>query len=390
MTDKFWKQAVIIMIGLMPAAFPPQVLAATPEFARSTEEWASLEDDRIEYDELESLIHEYNATVKKNQIDLNEFRKEYGESNDEWADRYRELADDLENSLDYPDVDDSSYASAMTNIVTSEMQIEAWREKADDALEDYLVYYYDYSAAEKALVVSAQNHMIQYYLNQLQIQAYQANLDLMQEKCRNVMHLRDIGMSTDVEVLSARENLRMAERAIQDTQSAAQTEAERLYVMLGWKHDARPVIGEIPPVNMDRIATMNPAEEKAAALENNYALKANKRRLENARASDQIESLQETVMENEQNIGAALNAAYQEVISARAAYFLSQAQAELAQKNMGTAERQHNLGSISGLDYLTKRNETETARVNAEMARIKLFQAVQSYEWAVNGLASVS
>ncbi len=390
MTDKFWKQAVIIMIGLMPAAFPPQVLAATPEFARSAEEWASLEDDRIEYDELESLIHEYNATVKKNQIDLNEFRKEYGESNDEWADRYRELADDLENSLDYPDVDDSSYASTMTNIVTSEMQIEAWREKADDALEDYLVYYYDYSAAEKALVVSAQNHMIQYYLNQLQIQADQANLDLMQEKCRNVMHLRDIGMSTDVEVLSAQENLRMAERAIQDTQSAAQTGAERLYVMLGWKHDARPVIGEIPPVNMDRIATMNPAEEKAAALENNYALKANKRRLENARASDQIESLQETVMENEQNIGAALNAAYQEVISARAAYFLSQAQAELSQKNMGTAERQHNLGSISGLDYLTKRNETETARVNAEMARIKLFQAVQSYEWAVNGLANVS
>ncbi|MFR5732040.1 MAG: hypothetical protein ACLUD2_08835 [Clostridium sp.] len=56
------------------------------------------------------------------------------------ADRYRELADDLEASLSYPDVDDTSYASIMTAAVTSEMQIDViWRKSADGkAVDDYM------------------------------------------------------------------------------------------------------------------------------------------------------------------------------------------------------------------------------------------------------------
>ena len=57
---------------------------------------------------------------------------------------------------------------------------------------------------------------------------------------------------------------------------------------------------------------------------------------------------------------------------------------------MSKTERQYGLGTVSRLDYLTQKNETQTARLNVETARLNLFQAVQSYEWAVNGLASTS
>lgn len=385
-----WKQSAVGLAGLMLAAFPLQAQAATPEFARSEDEWAKLADNRMEYEEIEDLIHEYNATVKKNQIDLNEFRKDYGESNDEWADRYRELADDLESSLDYPDTEDSGYAAAMTNIVTSEMQIDSWREKADDALDDYLVYYYDYCAAEKALASTAQTYMINYYLGQFQKQVDEASLELLEETYRNVVDRRTLGMSTDVEVLTARENLRTAENAVQDDEAAIDATRERLLVLLGWAHDAQPEIGEIPEVDMGRIDAMNPVEEKALAVENSYTMKSSKRKLENARSEDIKEELQETIKETEQSIGAALTAAYQDVISAQSAYVLSQAQAELAEKSFATAQRQYSLGMSSKLDYLTQKNQAETARLGVETARLKLFTAVQSYEWAVNGLAGTS
>ena len=65
------KQALSLgMAGVMMTAAPVTAFAASPEFSRSAEEWARLQDNKIEYDEIADLIHEYNATVQKNAIDL--------------------------------------------------------------------------------------------------------------------------------------------------------------------------------------------------------------------------------------------------------------------------------------------------------------------------------
>ncbi len=56
--------AVACSLGLFLAADAPvQVLAASPQFAYSTEKWASLQDDKLEFDEIADRIHEYNSTV---------------------------------------------------------------------------------------------------------------------------------------------------------------------------------------------------------------------------------------------------------------------------------------------------------------------------------------
>ena len=61
---KIWKRALSVSItGVMLAAAPMTALAASPEFARTSEEWARLRDNKMEYDELEDLIAEYNTTI---------------------------------------------------------------------------------------------------------------------------------------------------------------------------------------------------------------------------------------------------------------------------------------------------------------------------------------
>ena len=53
---KIWKRALSVSItGVMLAAAPMTALAASPEFARTSEEWARLRDNKMEYDELEDL-----------------------------------------------------------------------------------------------------------------------------------------------------------------------------------------------------------------------------------------------------------------------------------------------------------------------------------------------
>lgn len=385
---KIWKRVVPLGIAaMMCAAAPLAAWAASPEFARSEEEWARLRDNRIDYEELAGLIHEYNATVQKNNIDYNEFRKEYGDTNDEVAERYRELATELQNNMYYPDIDDDNYASTMAAIIMNERNIKDYNKMADDNVEDSYVKYMTYLQAEAGLVNAAQTEMISYYLNQLQLQTDQKKRELLEINYQSAVTNLDLGMVTETSVLTAQENLRMNEQALQNGQSAIDTGRQKLVVMLGWRYDDQPEIGEIPAVDADAIAAMNPAADLEQALANNYTLLINKRKLENARSADTKETLETTIRENEANIGASLTASYQNVLAARTAHELAVAQAGLEQQNLAAAERSFGLGQISQVDYLTQKNAAETAQLNVPAAELKLFQAVQNYEWAVNGLA---
>lgn len=388
---KIWKRALPLgMASLMLATTPLATWAASPEFARSEEEWARLQDDTIEYEELAGLVHEYNATVQKNQIDLNEFRKEYGRTNEDVAKRYRELANELEQDISYPSSGDDDYATRMGGIITVENQIKDYRKLADEKLEDIEIKILTYDSAEATLVSTAQNHLVTYYLNQIQLQTDQAQRELLQEAHRSAVNRRAQGLATDVDVLTAEENLKKADQTIQEDQTAIENARQRLIILLGWKHDDTPQIAAVPAVDLNRIAELNPVTDKERALENNFTLRTNKRKYENATSEDTKETLEKTMRENEQNIGASLNVEYQKVLSAKTAYDLAVAQAALEQKNFQTSELQYSLGNISRLDYLKQKNAADTATLNRQAAELKLFQALQSYEWAVNGLASAS
>ena len=385
---KIWKRALPLGIAsMMLAATPLAALAASPEFARSEEEWARLRDDKIEYDELAELIHEYNATVQKNNIDYNEFRKEYGDTNDEVAERYRELAAELQDNMEYPDIDDANYASVMGRIISNEQSIKDYNKQADNKVEDSYIKYMENLQAEANLVSSAQTEMITYYQNLLQLQIDQKNKEQLEWDYQSAVNKQNNGLATETAVLSAREALRMNEQALQNDQSAIDTGRQKLQVMLGWRHDDNPEIGEVPAVDENVIAAMDPAADKERALANNYTLLINKRKLENAQNQDTKETLQTTIHENETKIGASLTTSYQNVLAAKTAQELAVAQAALEQRNLETAGRQYAIGQIGQLDYETQRIKTETAQLGVSVAELKLFQAVQNYEWAVNGLA---
>ena len=69
---------------------------------------------------------------------------------------------------------------------------------------------------------------------------------------------------------------------------------------------------------------------------------------------------------------------------------LAQAQAQLQEKTMQTTERQYQLGMIGKLDYLNRKYAYDSAVIQAQIAKYNLLQAIQSYEWVLNGLANAS
>lgn len=378
-----WKQALpALTAAVLTAVAPMQALAATPHFARTEEEWARLQDDTIEYSELADLIEEYNVTVQNNKLDYEQFKKDYGTTKDDVARSYRDLADELYNNMSGDDD-----ASSMISDLSIETQAESLRETADDNVEDSQVMWLQYEQARDNLVVVAQSNMISYKTDLINQELQEANLKVLENTYRLAEAQKAVGTGTEMDVLNAEESLLNARQSLESTESSITSMRQKLNVMLGWKNTDNPEIGDIPQPDLEKIAAMDPAADKAKALENNYTLLINKRKLENAEAASTKETLQNTIRENEQQIGVSLQTAYQNVLSAKIAWEQAVAAEALETKNMVLADAKNQAGMITAMEYEQQQYTLLSKQIAVKTTAIDLFEATESYEWAVNGLA---
>lgn len=381
---KKWKQISACCLAAVLAAAAPTgtAWAGSPEFARSAEEWAKLCDNVMEYDELAGLIHEYNVTVQNNQRDYNEKKNK---TSDEIAQDYRDAADAVRSSMSG---DDSPQAIMQDSM--AEAQALSLEQQADDNVEDSEIFKMTYDQTEATLVSNAQTNMISYHQKARDLDLKKKNRELLAATYDSVVLKMNHGMATQMEVLTAQENLQNADAAILTAESDLENTRQKLCVMLGWRYDASPEIREIPAVDLNRIQSMDPAADKAKALENNYTLRINKKKLANSTNNSKKESLQMTIDDNIQRIGSSVDSAYKNVIQSQTAYQQAAVSLEVASKNMEAAERKMQIGTLSRLDYLTQQYAYLQAQVAMEDASMALFQAVESYDWNINGLASAS
>lgn len=385
------KQALSLgMAGVMMTAAPITAFAASPEFSRSAEEWAKLRDNTIEYDELEGLIQEYNATVQTNNLDLAEFKRKYGDTKDDVSSKYRDMADEIYSSINYPESDDVSYGMMVGSVVMAEVQAKNMEQQADDNLQDSEIVYLNYKSAEKTLVTVAQSNMISYEKDQLALK--QAELAKRQAEIAltSTQTHASLGMSTEVDVLNAKESIQNADRNVESSKAAIENVRQKLQVMLGWKYNDTPEITEVPASDMSQIAAMDLAADKDQALENNYTLKVNKKKLANVTSDNTKESLQKTIEDNERKIGSALVTNYQNVLTAKLAYDQAEANLELAKRNLNSLQLQFAQGKASRNQLENQQITVENAELSLKTADLTLFQTMETYDWAVNGLASTS
>ena len=378
------------LAALLIAASPVTTFGASPEFARTAEEWARLRDNVIEYGELEDLIEEYNTTVQTNQLDLNEFKRKYGDTKDDVSQKYRDMAGEIYSSLEYPDPDDPTYGMVVNSVLMAEIQAKNMEQQADNNLEDSEIVYLNYKSAEKTLVTVAQTNMINYQkdqisLKQAELAKRQAEISLSSARTKAA-----VGTATRVEVLNAEEAVQNADRSVESARTAINNVRQKLQVMLGWKYSDAPEILEVPVSDIGRIAGMDPQADREKALENNYTLKVNRKKRSNATADADIEKLDRTIADNEQKIGSSLVTCYQNVQSAKLAYDQAAADLELEKRNLDSTRLQHSQGRASANELELQELAVQTKELALKLADLNLFQTMETYDWAVKGLAGAS
>ena len=381
--------AALLAAALLPAG-SFAAFASSPSFARTAEEWASLADNRLEYGEIAGLVEEYNPTVQQNQYDYRKFRADYGDTKDDISGEYRRLADELLSDIDYPSDDDAAYATMMMAALTSEMTAKQLQQQADNNLEDSEIIRTTYEMAEKALVQTAQNNMISYHTGLLSVRNAEIAREIAELRLAAARAQMNVGMNTQIGVLNAEQAVQNAEKNVISARSSTDTTEQKLKIMLGWKADGKPEIGALPALDLSRIDAMDPARDLPAALEKNYTLRANKKRLENTDNETDYNTLKSTIADNEAHIAASLNTAYQNVIAARNTYLYNQTNAALTAQTAAQTAQMHGLGTASALDNQIAQLGAEQAQIALAQSGYALFQAMEAYDWAVAGLAAAS
>lgn len=371
------------LAAALAAVSPAAALAASPEFAYTEEEWAALQDNTLEYEEIEKLIKEYNVTYQNNMAEYRDFVDEYGTTNEEWSDAYRELADEF-----YSEMGDGDTASSMLSNLQLEQQAENMLTQADEAVDDSETYRLEYEKQAKNLVLQAQGYMISYHRQRLNLANAEAQKALTEANYGLTQVKLAAGMATQIDLLNAEASIRTQEQSISSQKTALEQTRQNLIVMLGWNAGDQPEIGEVPQVSMEEINAIDVAAGKEAALANNYTLRINKRRLENSIEDSVTDKLKNTIEDNEKKIRLSVESAYQSLLAAKLSYEQAVASNETAQAQLAISAAGLQAGTITALAYEQQQANADSAQIAVQTAALDLFEAYQTYEWNVNGLAS--
>ena len=367
-------------------AMPFQAFAQrSPEFAYSAEKWATLRDNKLEFDEISDLVHEYNPTVVQNEISYKDYLTK---NRDDVAQDYYDKANEIYSNISYPDSDDANYGSDVAAALRNEQQAKSLIEQGDENTDDQATMRIQYDQAEAKLAKQAQGLMITYWTQYYNLDGQKARVEQAKLSYQSEQNRLAAGMSTQSKVLSAKESVSNAEAALVTAESNLASTKESLCLMLGWGYGADVEIAELAEPDQSKIAAIDVNADIQAALENSYAYCLTKKQLTNARTDSVKEKLSETEKNQRETISNSVKSAYDSLLLAQSGYEQAQSALALQEVSMKSADAKLAAGTITKNTYESQKASYTTAQVTAQTQKLSLLQAMNDYDWAVNGLAS--
>ena len=366
---------------LLFALSSPLTALASPEFARSEEEWARLRDDRLEWEEIDGLVNEYNYVVINNRMDL--------------EDNSRKSAEDIRNDLldsageldDLAAEADSTDGGSMT-AATYRMQAEQLRQSAQDSVSDSEVLRLQYKAVEASLSDSVRSYFISYHSAIVQKAYDEKQAELARIAYDSTLNKKNVGMATELEVLSAEEALQTAQAAVITDDSNIASAKVNMMVLCGWDYTASPEIEEMPSFDIESSDDMNIEEDIEKALQNNYTLKADERKLENAPSYSIKQKYKETCANDREQIASDIKQKASAVKLAKSGYDQAANALALQRRDLETKRAQASLGTISVNELRSAELTVSSMEGSLKLKEYELFSALSSYNSAVAGTAS--
>lgn len=372
--------AISCIIALPVYAAPTAVSEGTYD----AETLERLLDNKIEYEELERLIHEYNPTILNGWTTIENIKQE----NIDIRNSMKRLQPDLEDKLK-----EAKKTGNAEIIAIYQGQLAGYNralkqyQKGIDKLEEFNTNKSLY-LAEKTFTMHAQSAMIGYHTIQSNLQTVQKMRDLYQSQYNLKSQMAAQGMATQTEVLAAQSELLEAERSLASLQDSLNSTGRTLGMMLGWTAEETPEVAPLPAVDYSRIEAMDPQQDLQKAIWNNQSL-IEIRSQKNNGSTTSRESKQRSEEEGEAKLAIELQRLYDDIGNKKQAYEAASTGYEAAKISKATTETQYQLGMLGNAEYLGSQLSYIQKEAVYEAANMDLLQAIENYEWGVFGFANI-
>ena len=349
-------------------------------FSRSAEEWAALEDNNLNWEEIPDLIHEYNATVITNRSELEKDERRSMDA-EEISEYLMDMADDADADAD--EAEETSAALA----ATYRSQADSLRQQANSNLDDYEIIKLSYEQIEKQTALSAKQQFIEYYRALAQDEYNEPNLSYLERLYVSEQNKYNVNMSTELNVLTAKETWENARASAAVNKNSISSNLQSLIVLCGWKYDAEPVIGPLPEMTAEEAVNVDYAADLEKAMANSITLRMDNIRLENAKkmGTSALVSEQETTLKNDtDSFGISFKAAYDSLKTCAEAYVNAVNASANGDRDLEYARRQREMGLISDVELMTAENTKRSLELNVKTAYYDMISARAAYDAAVN------
>lgn len=384
----------LAMITALPAQAAPTGPGAPPEPEKySAEKWARLQDNRIEYDELADLVHEYNPDMSKAWDSYLTMKDDYLNMVTELESQYRhveETTDQVVAATKF--LNDPAIAAQAAQVKMLDKSYRTTVQAMRDTVNKWDTNPKATSAlhrAERQITAGAQSAMIGYETIRQNIATLETMVKLYERQVELAGRQAVLGLATENSLTSANASLLAAQVQLNSLRDQQESVRRTLCMLLGYEPDSNPEICSVPKFDMARLSEMNLEEDTKKAIGNNQTL-ISQRTSAKGTTSDQIAARSRMIAEGDQKLTIEMQRLYQDVLDKKAAYDAACTGFTAAQMSRDASERQYNLGLLSEVQYIGTQISYCQKKAEKESADLNLLQAMETYDWAVLGFATVS
>lgn len=382
--------AVAPAIPAYAAVGPGQTEEPIPDGV-AQEQWSRLNDQSIEFDELPDLVRYFNPSVKNISTQVSDGIDSYRYIYEKMRRYVKDLRDDADQAKDSGEmttVDGMTIPLYMVLDKTADA-IGTQADKTERGLE---VMERPNSALNSNITYMAKNYT--YYADQIMIgyNSALASRDLLQKVSEISTAAYDaqnlsfqLGMATEADMLSVHKGVLSAQASLLSLDNTIDSLKRSLYLMTGYSSDSTAAIGTVPELDMAALSAINLEADTAKAIGNNYNLITARHAASN-KSTTGMKNKDDSVSESEQTIAVTMQSYYQAIQQAKSAYDAACTAYEKATLEKGKADRSYQLGMLGKINYLQAQMSFLQAESGKQSAYNTLYQAWDTYQWAVDGI----
>lgn len=382
--------ACMLAVTSVPAfAYSPTGPGASPEAGRySEEELERLQDNVLEYSEIQNRVREYNPTISQVWKTYEDTRQDYANMVTELESQYqvvKNLADSYESA-----------GEMMGNqvLISTAKQLKKGYQSTMESMEDTVSQWNDNKSTgsirsyERQMTAGAQQAMIGYDTIRQNIATLETMVQLYDRQYQMYTRQKELGLATDKDVLSSYTSFLSAQSQLASLNNQADSVRRSLCQLLGYDPETNPEIRSLPAFDMTRLEGMNLEEDTKKAIGNNYTL-ISQRTSAAGKTNAKRENRNKILDEGDQKLTIEMQRLYQDVMDKKAAYDAAATGYQAAEASWGAAQRQYQNGLISEIQYIGLQLAYYQKKAAFESANLSLWQAMENYDWGITGLAAV-